>query len=947
MSAGFFQRIIGNHGFHLLPIDGVFFCEDIIIQKNSVNVFCKQFFEVGHFLSSKKLFPAVQRGGEFSLLVCGADLNNHPAVHLVRDGQRVGLNLHQAAVRVMLNIGTQQTVRLCADPLLGCLINVSTQAIAHQEVGRMVDEDDLVGIHQGLRGRMLRVGPVVQIVLIVAVDVHGRVVQVTVVGQTIGQLLHVDNAEAVVLGVQTATDIQIIQEQVQCLAAHDAHIHVGEAVLGNLAFPLAQVLHDLCLVSTPHCGAGQLLRVGKAEVDDLIHAFTNNGNLAGHDGLRAHPLFAAHNRVVQAVVFFDLLLRSALGRGHTAVQLFARQTVHELVCRGDVVGVNQGRLIAQGFIAAGGQNFAALAGMHEGSHAAVAFHQVKVDALCRRSLLFGKEAVAHKSVDWGCQSHNLCQIARIINTYRIRHILFLLPLLQENADVAECHFQRSGGDASFQRQAVSEELTRQIDHGFFISLEVLGGNTVQGGHTIALADGRHLASAAVQLDRRARFQVNASLLHRRGNANVSACQQVFRRVGKLFRGQIHTHGSSSLLLLANCTQGIQIDVRLLAAGVNAVHAVRTAVLGIVVQALGSVLRLLTGKLGNFFGVLGGIHGVLAVQGILHDLFHTRHGHVLNVLDAGTLTVDGIHGGILLDLVDHIRVRLHQVVLVFDSHCFFLLCSGLSRIICRIRKAAGLFAHAAFYKIRGLIKRQAHPDAVYEQHTVSVFDNCIRFFIVYFVDETVLLGFGGSPPVRFIHPLAALIRALAGFLGVQRDNIFPDGVQCFQTIAHILCRQIVTDAHAGRMDHVAAIRRCNYLVCMAGNNRRRTGAQTVDVDRHRCARPLQLVSDCLCSKHITATAVDVHRNFLHIAQSGKIIRKLFRRNFIAPPAAFRNIAVKQKFRFLAVGQIAELPETVIHFWGLRGSRLIHDSVRSLSGRFPHSQCRPPPFSFSLQ
>ena len=150
-----------------------------------------------------------------------------------------------------------------------------------------------------------------------------------------------------------------------------------------------------------------------------------------------------------------------------------------------------------------------------------------------------------------------------------------------------------------------------------------------------------------------------------------------------------------------------------------------------------------------------------------------------------------------------------------------------------------------------------------------------------------------------------------------------------------------------MDHVAAIRRCNYLVCMAGNNRRCAGAQTVDVDRHRCARPLQLVSDCLRSEHVAATAVDVHRNFLHIAQSGKIIRKLFRRNFIAPPAAFRNIAVKQKFRFLAVGQIAELPETVIHFWGLRGSRLIHDSVRFLSGCFPHSQCRPPPFSFSLQ
>ena len=135
--------------------------------------------------------------------------------------------------------------------------------------------------------------------------------------------------------------------------------------------------------------------------------------------------------------------------------------------------------------------------------------------------------------------------------------------------------------------------------------------------------------------------------------------------------------------------------------------------------------------------------------------------------------------------------------------------------------------------------------------------------------------------------------------------------------------------------------------MAGNDRGRAGAQAVDVNRHRRARPFQLVSDGLRSEHVAATAVDVHRNFLHIAQRGKIVRKLLRRNFIAPPAAFGNIAVKQKFRFLAVCQIAELPETVIRFGCLRVSRLIHDSVRSLLGRFLHSQCRPPPFSFLLQ
>ena len=106
--------------------------------------------------------------------------------------------------------------------------------------------------------------------------------------------------------------------------------------------------------------------------------------------------------------------------------------------------------------------------------------------------------------------------------------------------------------------------------------------------------------------------------------------------------------------------------------------------------------------------------MLAIKSVLHGLLHPRQRHILNIPDAGAFPIDGVNGSILSDLIDHIRVRFHQVVFVFDFHCFFLLCSGHSRIICGIRKAAGRFyAHAAFDKIGSFIKRQAHADAVYE------------------------------------------------------------------------------------------------------------------------------------------------------------------------------------------------------------------------------------------
>lgn len=81
---------------------------------------------------------------------------------------------------------------------------------------------------------------------------------------------------------------------------------------------------------------------------------------------------------------------------------------------------------------------------------------------------------------------------------------------------------------------------------------------------------------------------------------------------------------------------------------------------------------------------------------------------------------------------------------------------------------------------------------------------------------------------------------------------------------------------------------------------------------------QHIANGLCCKHITATGVDVHGDFFHIAQGGKVIRKPFRGRGIFPPAALGNIAVKQKFRLLVItGQIAELPKLIIViFWFVR-------------------------------
>ena len=62
---------------------------------------------------------------------------------------------------------------------------------------------------------------------------------------------------------------------------------------------------------------------------------------------------------------------------------------------------------------------------------------------------------------------------------------------------------------------------------------------------------------------------------------------------------------------------------------------------------------------------------------------------------------------------------------------------------------------------------------------------------------------------------------------------------------------------------------------------------------------------------TSAGVDVYGDFFHIAQGGQIIRKPFRGRCILPPAALRNIAIKQQFRLLViVGQIAELLELII-------------------------------------
>ena len=236
---------------------------------------------------------------------------------------------------------------------------------------------------------------------------------------------------------------------------------------------------------------------------------------------------------------------------------------------------------------------------------------------------------------------------------------------------------------------------------------------------------------------------------------------------------------------------------------------------------------------------------------------------------------------------------------------------LIRLGCIFRLGRGLIHHPASDKVRCFVERGVHTDAVDEQDAVAVLHNRIVRFVVHLVHKALLLGFRCRPPVRFIHPLGAFVLGLAGLLGVQGDDAAADGFQCFQAVVEILCGQVIADTHTDRMHHVAAVCRRHHLVCMAGNNGCCTGTQAVDVGGHGGRVAFQHIANGLCCKHITATGVDVHGDFFHIAQGGKVIRKPFRGRGIFPPAALGNIAVKQKFRLLVItGQIAELPKLII-------------------------------------
>ena len=185
--------------------------------------------------------------------------------------------------------------------------------------------------------------------------------------------------------------------------------------------PLAQVIGNGRFLAAPDCRTGQLLLIGKAEVDDLIDAIANDGDLAGHDGLYAHPLLTAGNAVVQAGIVCDLLLCRPLCRSHAAVHLFAGQAVHKLVCSGDIIGVDERRLIAQGLIPGRSQHLAALARMNESGHAAVALHQIKVDSLGREGSNIREECVTEKGEHRRRKAHDLGEVSRGVNIHFIRH----------------------------------------------------------------------------------------------------------------------------------------------------------------------------------------------------------------------------------------------------------------------------------------------------------------------------------------------------------------------------------------------------------------------------------------------------------------------------------------------------------------------------------------------
>ena len=228
-----------------------------------------------------------------------------------------------------------------------------------------------------------------------------------------------------------------------------------------------------------------------------------------------------------------------------------------------------------------------------------------------------------------------------------------------------------------------------------------------------------------------------------------------------------------------------------------------------------------------------------------------------------------------------------------------------------RSVHRFFRNPTSDKIGCFVERGVHADAVDEQNTIAILHNGIFCIVIHLVYEAFFLGFRCRPPVCFIHPLGAFILSFTGLLGVQSNDAAADGFKCFQTVLHVLCGQVVANAHADRMNHVAAVCRCHNFVRMAGNDGGGACAQPVNVGGHGSGIAFQHIANGLGRKNVTTAGVDVYGDFFHIAQGGKVVRKPFRGRCVLPPAALRNIAIKQQFRFLViVGQIAELPELII-------------------------------------
>src|SRR5690606_30935232 len=58
-------------------------------------------------------------------------------------------------------------------------------------------------------------------------------------------------------------------------------------------------------------------------------------------------------------------------------------------------------------------------------------------------------------------------------------------------------------------------------------------------------------------------------------------------------------------------------------------------------------------------------------------------------------------------------------------------------------------------------------------------------------------------------------------------------------------------------------------------------------------------DGLAGKHVAAGAVDVHPQLFDVTKGLELLAKLLRGHFIAPPAHFTNLAVKQQLTDLRI------------------------------------------------